>query len=127
VRFDNIQRFAQKYDRLRANSPRAELEGVGRFLRSRQHAYRGHRDSVAAIVASLFKQTPPGGVEMLYINETVFGVRDGAPLMDRRHPCLHSVDSPAVTKISLLEYFHNFFLDYYLCPLKFVSSDGLHL
>ena len=28
-------------------------------------------------------QTPPADVEMMYIKETVFGVRDGAPLMDR--------------------------------------------
>ena len=29
-------------------------------------------------------QTPPADVEMMYIKETVFGVRDG----DRSHPCL---------------------------------------
>jgi hypothetical protein len=53
---------------------------------------------------SLFEQTPQDDVEMLYIKETMFGVRDGAPLMDHRHPCRHSVDSPAVTKIMLLEF-----------------------
>jgi hypothetical protein len=48
--------LAQKYDRLRANSPRAEFKivGPGRFLRSGQPAYRGHSDNVAAIVVSLF-------------------------------------------------------------------------
>ena len=41
------------------------------------------------IVVTLFNdQTPPADVEMMYIKETVFGVRDGAPLMDRSHPCL---------------------------------------
>ena len=39
-------------------------------------------------MVKLFDQTPPADVEMLYIKETVFGVRDGAPLMDRTHPCL---------------------------------------
>jgi hypothetical protein len=53
---------------------------------------------------SLFEQTPQDDVEMLYIKETMFGVRDGAPLMDHRHPCRHSVDSPAVTKMLLLEF-----------------------
>ena len=32
-------------------------------------------------------QAPPADVEMMYIKETVFGVRDGAPLMDCSHPC----------------------------------------
>ena len=75
VRYDNIQGLSKIYDRLRVNSPRAELEVVGRFLRSGQHAYRFHRDSAAALVVSLFQQTPPDDVEMLYIKETVFGVR----------------------------------------------------
>jgi hypothetical protein len=87
VRYDNIQGLSKIYDRLRVNSPRAELEVVGRFLRG-QHAYRFHRDSAAALVVSLFQQTPPDDVEMLYIKETVFLVRGGAPLMDRTHPCL---------------------------------------
>ena len=70
------------------------LARLGRFLRSGQHAYRSnHREtpgeSVAAIVVTLFNdQTPPADVEMLYIKETVFGMRDGAPLMDCSHPCI---------------------------------------
>ena len=57
----------------------------GRFLRSGQQAYRNHLESVAAIVVTLFNdQTPQADVEMMYIKETVFGVRDG----DRSHPCL---------------------------------------
>jgi hypothetical protein len=88
VRHDNIQGLSKIYDRLRVNSPKAELEVVSRFLRSGQHAYRFNRDSAAALVVSLFQQTPPDDVEMLYIKETVFGVRGGAPLMDSTHPCL---------------------------------------
>ena len=90
VRFDDIQGLALVYDQLRAKSPRDELEVIARFLRSGQHAYRNHRDNVAAIVVSLFHQTPPADVEMVYIKETVFkfGVPAGAPLMDRTHPCL---------------------------------------
>ena len=45
-------------------------------------------DEVAAITVKLFDQTLLADMEMLYINETVFGVRDGAPLMDCTHPCL---------------------------------------
>jgi hypothetical protein len=36
----------------------------------------------------LFDQTLLADMGMLYIKETVFGVRDGAPLMDCTHPCL---------------------------------------
>jgi hypothetical protein len=36
----------------------------------------------------LFDQTLLADMEMLYFKETVFGVRDGAPLMDCTHPCL---------------------------------------
>jgi hypothetical protein len=35
------------------------------------------------IVVRLFDQTPLAVVEMLYIKETMIGVRDRAPLMDR--------------------------------------------
>jgi hypothetical protein len=45
-------------------------------------------DEVAAITVKLFDQTLLADMEMLYIKETVFGVRDGAPLMDCTHPCL---------------------------------------
>ena len=45
-------------------------------------------DEVAAITVKLFDQTLLADMEMLYINETVFGVRDEAPLMDCTHPCL---------------------------------------
>jgi hypothetical protein len=59
-----------------------------RFLSSGQHAYSNHRDEAAAITVKLFDQTLLADVEMLCIKETVFGVRDGAPLMDHTHPCL---------------------------------------
>ena len=89
VRCDDILGLSQSYDQPRTKASKEELEVVGRFLRSGQHAYRNHRESVAAIVVTLFNdQTPPADVEMMYIKETVFGVRDGAPLMDRSHPCL---------------------------------------
>jgi hypothetical protein len=42
----------------------------------------------AAILVSLFEHTQQGDVEMLYIKETVFGVRNGAELIDSDHPCL---------------------------------------
>jgi hypothetical protein len=74
VRYNNIQGLSKIYDRLRVISPRAELEVVGCFLCSGQHAYFFHRDSAAALVVSLYQQTPQDSVEMLYIKETVFGV-----------------------------------------------------
>jgi hypothetical protein len=65
-----------------------------KFLSSGQQAYSNHRDEVAAIAVKLFDQTLLADVEMLYIKETVFGVRDGAPLMDCTHPCLVTLALP---------------------------------
>jgi hypothetical protein len=45
-------------------------------------------DEVAAITVKLFDQTLLADMEMFYIKETVFCVRDGAPLMDCTQPCL---------------------------------------
>jgi hypothetical protein len=45
-------------------------------------------DEVAAITVNLFDQTLLADMEMLYMKKTVFGVRDGAPLMDCTHPRL---------------------------------------
>ena len=59
-----------------------------KFLSSGQHAYHNRCDEVAAITVKLFDQTLLADMEMLYIKETMFGVQDGAPLMDCTHPCL---------------------------------------
>jgi hypothetical protein len=50
VRFDNIQEFAQKCDRLRANSPRAELEVAMYVLKHCQ--YVGDLTESGALVRS---------------------------------------------------------------------------
>jgi hypothetical protein len=59
-----------------------------KFLSSGQHTYSNCCDEVAAITVKLFDQTLLADVEMLHIKETVFGMRDGVPLMDPMHPCL---------------------------------------
>jgi hypothetical protein len=56
------------------------------FLASCQHTYSSDSNKVAAIMVKLFDQTLTADVEMLYIKAPVFGVRDGAPLMDSTHP-----------------------------------------
>jgi hypothetical protein len=78
VLYDNIQGLSKSYDRLQVNLPRAELEVVGRFLSSGQHTYRFDCYSAAVLVVSLFQQTLPDDVEMLYIKETIFGVWGGS-------------------------------------------------
>jgi hypothetical protein len=45
-------------------------------------------DKVAAITVKPFDQKLLADMKMLYIKETIFGVRDGAPLMDCKHSCL---------------------------------------
>jgi hypothetical protein len=63
-----------------------------KFLSIGQHASRNCRArrscSDHRITVKLFDQTLLADMEMLHINETVFGLRDGAPLMDCTHPCL---------------------------------------
>ena len=61
-----------------------------KFLSSGQHTYSNHSNKVVAIIVKLYYQTLLADVEMLYIKETVtvFGVLDGAPLMDCTQPCL---------------------------------------
>ena len=60
-----------------------------KFLSSDQHASHNCRarrscsDHCEAVRPTLLAD-----MEMLYIKETVFGVRDGAPLMECTHPCL---------------------------------------
>ena len=54
------------------------------------HLWHGAHNK-AAILVSLFEHTQQGDVEMLYIKETVFGVQDGAQLMDCTYPCLVSL------------------------------------
>jgi hypothetical protein len=65
-----------------------------KFLSSGQHAYHNHRYEVAAVIIivtklqrKLFDQTLLADVEIPYIKETVFGMLDGAQLMDSTHPC----------------------------------------
>jgi hypothetical protein len=48
VRFESIQGLSQIYDQLRAHSPKAELEVIGRLLRIGQYAHHIYRDSDAA-------------------------------------------------------------------------------
>jgi len=88
VTSEDIFGMASSYPRLQANSPRDELLVVRRILRSGQHAYRKHRDFTAHVVLELFQQTAPGDIEMLHVKEAVFGVKNGAPLLDEGHPAL---------------------------------------
>jgi len=76
------------YDRAASAHPKEERAVLTRILRSGQHAARKHRLGLAAIVRALFEQTPPSEADMLYIKETVFGVKEGAPIMASNHPAI---------------------------------------
>ena len=56
----DVDGLAESFDSLRDKSPKAEMTLLGRWLRSGQHAARKHREKVAEIVASLFKDTQDG-------------------------------------------------------------------
>ena len=85
----NYEGYAAIYDKMRAVEPRQEGNIATRFLRTGQHAARGHRQQVAALVARLFAQTED--LEMEYIKESVFGVVSGAPIMRDDHPALQDL------------------------------------
>ena len=76
------------YDRLASAYPKEERMVLTRILRTGQHAARKHRLNLAALVRALFEQTPPSEADMLYIKETVFGVKEGAPIMASNHPAI---------------------------------------
>ena len=57
---EDVDGLAESFDSLRYKSPKAEKTLLGRWLRSGQHAARKHREKVAEIVASLFKDTQDG-------------------------------------------------------------------
>jgi hypothetical protein len=62
-----------------------------KFLSNDQHASRnchGRAGRSSSEHGEAGRPTLLADMEMLYINETVFGVRDGAPLLDCTHPCL---------------------------------------
>ena len=62
-----------------------------KFLSIGQHASRnchGRAGRSCSDHCEAGRPTLLADMEMLYIKETVFGVRDGAPLMDCTHPCL---------------------------------------
>jgi hypothetical protein len=61
------------------------------------HRNLNHSDKVAEITVKLFNQTLLADMEMLYIKEPVFGVRDGALLMDCTHPCLVTLAQAAAS------------------------------
>ena len=61
------------------------------FLSIGQHASRnchGRAGRSCSDHGEAVRPTLLADMAMLYIKETVFGVRDGAPLMDCTHPCL---------------------------------------
>ena len=84
---EDLQGLAEHYDEYAKNSTKEELKVLRRILRSGQHAARQHREKTAGLVEELFKQTPSENGPLRFVKETVFGVADGAPIMDKdTHP-----------------------------------------
>lgn len=78
---------ADSYETMRMKTPLAEKDIVRRFLRTGQHAARGHRENVSKIVQSLFIDTPYDP-KLVHVKKSVFGVDDGAAIISTRHPAL---------------------------------------
>jgi predicted GNAT family acetyltransferase len=79
--------IANEYDDMRKFYPAGETTMVIRFLRSGQHAARQHRENVAKIVASLFKDTPTDAA-LVHVKKEVFGVEGGKAIMKDDHPAI---------------------------------------
>jgi len=75
------------YDNMRKLYPAGEVDMVIRFLRSGQHAARQHRENVAKIVASLFRDTPTDAA-LVHVKKEVFGVEGGKAIMKDDHPAI---------------------------------------
>ena len=58
---------------------------------SHAHAARNHQLLVRAKVVKLFEQTPADDVRLISIKEEVFGIPDGRPIIDNKHPVLRDM------------------------------------
>jgi hypothetical protein len=86
----DMDQIADSYDDMRKSYPAGEMLMVTRFLRTGQHAARQHRENVAKIVASLFKDTPTDAA-LVYVKKEVFGVEDGSAIMLPDHPAIKAL------------------------------------
>jgi len=82
--------IGDSYDDMRNSCPAGEVEMVMRFLRSGQHAARQHRENVAKIVASLFRDTPTDAA-LVHVKKEVFGVEGGKAIMKDDHPAIQEL------------------------------------
>ena len=78
------------YDDMRNLYPLGEKTMVARYLRSGQHAARQHRENVAKIVASLFRDTPTDAA-LVHVKKEVFGVEGGKAIMKDDHPAIQEL------------------------------------
>ena len=85
-----MEGIANEYDDLRKSCPAGENTMVTRFLRTGQHAARQHRENVAKIVASFFKDTPTD-TALVHVKKEVFGVEGGKAIMLNDHPAIQEL------------------------------------
>jgi len=83
----DMEGIGDSYDSMRKLYPAGEVVMVVRFLRSGQHAARKHRENVAKIVASLFRDTPADAA-LVHVKKEVFGVEGGKAIMNDDHPAI---------------------------------------
>ena len=83
----DMEGIGESYDSMRKLYPAGEVVMVVRFLRSGQHAARKHRENVAKIVASLFRDTPADAA-LVHVKKEVFGVEGGKAIMNDDHPAI---------------------------------------
>ena len=89
VQREDIKGLATLYGTLQDKYPSVEEDAARRILRSGQHAVRNHRVRIAEVVIDLF--LPTSGMDINYVKEAVFGIKDGAPIMENKHPAVEEL------------------------------------
>lgn len=111
----NLGQFGPLYDKLREAKPASEL-AVLRVLRtSHQHTAKDHFWRTAAIVEKLFRQTNTPAIN--YVKSKVFGIENGAPILDDDHPLIQELKDAAASGAHVM-FWAIFFKSDLLCFLQ---------
>ena len=96
----NLGNFGSIFDELHDALPKSLQALLLQLCISQGHAGKQHRDRVAEGVASLFHQT--ADIQTNWVKETVFGVKDGAPILSDEHPFMQEVLKGPIPKGALV-------------------------
>jgi hypothetical protein len=110
----NIAGYGELYDDLGKQNQKAELKMMAKLRTSHQHALANHRSYVRELISDLFEVSYDAKIN--FIKESVFGVADGAPIIDMDHPVvkgmIRSVRGSLYTFNSCFQFILTYYNDY---------------